>query len=702
MDLMPESVGFLPHGHCFLWIPGLLWMNVVADAVIVVSYFSIPFSLWYFMHKRPDMPFGRLAFLFGLFVLACGTTHLMSIVNLWNTAYWAEAGIKAFTGVASAVTAIALWRYMPIALAIPSRAQLEILNQQLRTEIRQRMAAEGRLSEANLHLEAMVAQRTAELARTNQELQGELERTRAAQFKIGKLSRLYAALSRCNDVIIHSKTPDALFSAVCKIAVEEGGIKFAWVGMVDTETREVKPVADSGSHDSFLASVHVTTFVDDPLSQGPGGTALRENRPCWIQDIRQDRRDLPWLRLCQSYGWSSVAALPIHRNETPVGTLTLCMDEPGYFDAEIQSLLIEMVEDISFALDTFDQREEREKAQKLAKSLMDQMTFYFKTSPVISYSLRMEGTSPTPLWTSENVQELLGYSVEEALHPLWWAGHVHPEDREQAIWETMGAREGDGRLRHEYRFLHKNGSVVWIRDDSRWIQEDGGKGQIVGAWMDMTEKMQAEQAVREHVERIERMMMGTLDAISSLVEMRDPYTAGHEHRVGLLAAAIAAEMGLDEDMQMGLRAAGAVHDVGKISIPSEILTKPARLSALEYEMVKAHATLGYEVLKKIDSPWPIAEIARQHHERMDGSGYPQGLRGEEILRSARIMAVADVVESMASHRPYRPGLGIQAALEEIERNSGHLFDREAVDACLRLFREKRYVLPDQHASRGKP
>ena len=164
--------------------------------------------------------------------------------------------------------------------------------------------------------------------------------------------------------------------------------------------------------------------------------------------------------------------------------------------------------------------------------------------------------------------------------------------------------------------------------------------------------------------------MSTVQVATTLSEMRDPYTAGHERRV-----------------------AGHLHDIGKISIPTEILAKPGKLSSAEFTLIKGHAQAGYDVLKDVEFPWPVAQVALQHHERMDGSGYPQGLKGEAILLESRIMAVADVIEAMSSHRPYRPGLGIAAALSEIERGRGTLYDANVADACLRLFREKGYTIP---------
>ncbi len=173
--------------------------------------------------------------------------------------------------------------------------------------------------------------------------------------------------------------------------------------------------------------------------------------------------------------------------------------------------------------------------------------------------------------------------------------------------------------------------------------------------------------------------------------MRDPYTAGHQQRVAKLAVAIARELHLPEQQIEGLYLAGIVHDVGKINVPAEILNKPGKLSRLQYQLIQAHAEAGYDIIKGVDFPWPIAEIVRQHHERLDGSGYPHGLAGEAILPEAKILAVADVVESMMSHRPYRASLGIEAALAEIEADEGRLFDAAAVEACTALFRENRFT-----------
>lgn len=201
-----------------------------------------------------------------------------------------------------------------------------------------------------------------------------------------------------------------------------------------------------------------------------------------------------------------------------------------------------------------------------------------------------------------------------------------------------------------------------------------------------------EQMVAERTFQLKEALDGIIQAIASTVEIRDPYTAGHQLRVAGLTFAIAKEMGLSEDQAEGVRVAGTIHDLGKISVPGEILSKPGQLSELEFRIIKTHPQTGYDILKDMKFPWPLARIVLQHHERMDGSGYPQGLSCENTLLEARILAVADVVEAMASHRPYRPALGIDVALEEISKNKGVLYDSEVVGACLKLFKENEFNL----------
>jgi PAS domain S-box-containing protein/putative nucleotidyltransferase with HDIG domain len=224
------------------------------------------------------------------------------------------------------------------------------------------------------------------------------------------------------------------------------------------------------------------------------------------------------------------------------------------------------------------------------------------------------------------------------------------------------------------------------------FDEHGNISEVVITVDDITKQRRSEEKISETMEKLRRSISDTIRAIAMIVEARDPYITGHQERVSMLAAAIAEEMKLSEEQIEGVKMAGIIHDIGKIKIPAEILSNPVKLSPMEFELIKSHAEIGYGILNTIEFPYRLGEMAYQHHERIDGSGYPRGLKGEEILIEARVLAVADTVEAMASNRPYRPALGISAALTEIEKNSGTRYDTDAAEACLRLFREKGFHL----------
>ncbi len=224
------------------------------------------------------------------------------------------------------------------------------------------------------------------------------------------------------------------------------------------------------------------------------------------------------------------------------------------------------------------------------------------------------------------------------------------------------------------------------------LDANGKPEYLLGISEDITERKQMETERQQYYERLRKTLEATVHAIAVTVETKDPYTAGHQRRVADLSKTIAAEMGLSSDRIDGLYMASKVHDIGKISVPAEILSKPTKLSNNEFSLIKIHAQSGYDILKDIEFPWPIARMILEHHERMDGSGYPNGLTGDHLLVESRIISVADVVESMANHRPYRPSLGIRAALDEIAKNRGVLYDPEVVDVCLKIFNEKGYEM----------
>jgi PAS domain S-box-containing protein len=289
---------------------------------------------------------------------------------------------------------------------------------------------------------------------------------------------------------------------------------------------------------------------------------------------------------------------------------------------------------------------------------------------------------------------ILGYeSPEEVIATITDIPHqvyVHPDDRTKIlqIIEKEGSVKG-----YEAEFYKKDGSKTWVSINMHAVRdEEGHLLYYQGIDQDVTEKKNMETERQQNIERLKKSLGATINAMAVTVETRDPYTAGHQRRVADLALSISVEMNLKREQIDSIRMASMIHDIGKISIPSEILSKPSKLTNLEFDLIKTHSQSGYDILKDIEFPWPLADFVLQHHERMNGSGYPRNLKGDEIFPEALIMAVADVVEAMASYRPYRPALGIELALEEIEKNKGILYDDAVVNACLKLFREKSYHL----------
>ena len=288
--------------------------------------------------------------------------------------------------------------------------------------------------------------------------------------------------------------------------------------------------------------------------------------------------------------------------------------------------------------------------------------------------------------------KLLGYDKEEVTS-LNFADLLTEGQLPLALHMLVELKDTGSQLEHtELRLRRKDGSLVSVETTESVIYRDGRPVYCVGIGRDISERKTAQEELKQSYESLQKAMLGTVQAISMISEVRDPYTAGHQLQVAKLAAAIATELGLPEKKITALQMAGTLHDIGKINIPSEILSKPGRLNRIEFELIKTHPVIGREILKSIDFPWPICRIVFQHHERMDGSGYPSNLKDDEICIEAKILAVADVVSAMSCHRPYRPALGVDQALEEITSHRGTLYDPASVDACYRLFKEKGFKL----------
>jgi PAS domain S-box-containing protein len=388
------------------------------------------------------------------------------------------------------------------------------------------------------------------------------ERKQAEQ-TLNHALRALKTLSTGNGVLIHASDEGELLHAICRVIVEQGDYRMAWVGYADdTPEKGITPKAWAGVEEGYLAQLGLTWADDPERGQGPASRTIRSGELQITHDIRTDPACAPWHQLAAERGYAALLSLPLRLNDRVVGTLCIYAAECDAFDTREIELLTELGNDLAFGIQTLRTRAERDR---------------------ITYA------------------------------------HAH------------------------------------------------------------------------HVEILQKSLEDSIHAIAYTLEKRDPYTAGHQRRVGELAVAIARELALPEEKIHGIHLAASVHDLGKVQVPAEILSKPGRLSKIEFMLIQAHPEAGYEILKDIEFPWPIADIVRQHHERLDGSGYPQGLKDGQILLEANIMAVADVVEAMASHRPYRAALGIDRALAEIERGRGRAYEPAAADACIKLFREQGFI-----------
>lgn len=504
---------------------------------------------------------------------------------------------------------------------------------------------------------------------------------------IANRTRALEALNTCNQVLSKAKTLDELMHGICNVFVEKTGYKMAWIGVAEfNQDKRVRPVIKSGEENAYLSQLNIS-WHDNEFGHGPTGTAIRTQKTVVARDIRHDPNFVQWRDAAEKNGYQSSIALPIIIADTAFGALNIYSVEANSFAEDEIKLLEELARNLANGIDLLQTHDMRNRlvteltlSEKRFRSLIE-------LSPIGICTCVDEKI----VYANPRLAEILGYTTEQ-LHNMPIFDLIVPEDRNLAEM-AMERLEANGYTgNYTLRCRRKDGIEIEI-GLQQVVAEFEGVTSILGMAQDISERMRANAEIEHYIKLLEHATEATLEAVSTIVEQRDPYTAGHEKRVGILAADIGTAMGLSDHVIKGLRLTGIVHDVGKVGVPAEILAKPTRLTSIEMALVREHAQAGYEILKNVQFPWPIAEVVYQHHERMDGSGYPRGLKGDQILLEARIMAVADVVESMTSHRPYRPGLGLEAALFEIQKNRGIIYDVSVVDSCLKMFQEDGYSLP---------
>jgi PAS domain S-box-containing protein/putative nucleotidyltransferase with HDIG domain len=520
------------------------------------------------------------------------------------------------------------------------------------------------------------------------------------EMKIAGMNRALLMRSNTDKVLVHIANESMLLNEVCRIIVEVGGYLMAWVGFAEQdEAKTVRPVAHAGLDSGYIESANIT-WADNERGRGPGGTAIRTGQTCIARNIQLDPAFAPWRKAAIKRGYKSNIALPLISEGRTFGELAIYSVEADAFDAKEVEILKEMADDLAFGVTILRTRikqdqtalalhESEERYRLIAENTAD-------TIAVFDLNFNLTYVSPSML-------KLRGYTVQEAmtqtLNLMLTPDSLQRASKmlaDQITLEASGNTDPARTTLIELEEYCKDGSTIWVELAASFLRDKNLKPTgILTLTRNITERKQAEVKLQQTLDSLRNAVSTTIKVLVSALEARDPYTAGHQLRVADLARAIATEMGLDQDKVDGIRMAGSIHDIGKLSIPAEILSKPTKLTNLEFSLIKEHSQIGYDMLKDVGSPWPLAQIVYQHHERFNGTGYPQKLKGDEILLEARIMAVADVVEAMASHRPYRAGLGIDVALEEIEKNKGVLYDPAVADACLRLFLEKGYQLPLQ-------
>ena len=419
-------------------------------------------------------------------------------------------------------------------------------------------------------------------------------------------------------------------------------------------------------------------------------TVLRDQeklRTCLLEHAQSPalRQVLPGLQAVLSVG--SARLVPIRNHGQPVGLVLMAGQHDLTRSARDRTQ--RTVESAAELLQRMVQRDQRRLLQRRTAAIL---------SAVQDGVLGLD-TAGRVSFANAKAMELLGWHPDHlggrTLYDLRALAElppgVNPEDVDpiqRAVLTGTRAQQVETELRH------RDGSRLLVSASVAPLEEDGEVRGAVVTFSDISERKRVEDELRRSLEHLRLSLSGTVLALGRMAEMRDPYTAGHQQRVAQLAEAIATRMGMSDDMVELVRLAALVHDIGKIGVPVELLTKPGQLASHEFELMRTHTTVGWEILSQAHLHQAIADIARQHHERLDGSGYPDGLEGTRIRPEARIIAVADTVEAMASHRPYRPARGIDEALSEIFRQRGRHYDPPAVDACIQLFRVRGFTFEE--------
>jgi len=505
-----------------------------------------------------------------------------------------------------------------------------------------------------------------------------------------RINRALKVLSEAKWAIARAIDVSTLLHAVCRILIEIGGYRFAWIGNLRQTDLSITPIAAVGEPTTDAAVVP-PAWCDNRQVSNPSVIALRKAQPVIVNNLLLADQS-PWVAKALEHGYGATIALPITGWQA-YGVLTIFTGAYQAFDKEEVGLLSELADDIAYGIEMMSVQEEREQAEQALRASAQQWRTTFDAISAPVYVVDTEGVitrcnKALTTFLREPYNQIIGRNTRD----LFQGTSEFLADCLRSLVEETGQSEsGVIPIGDQFYKVHVN---PIHREDGQFLG-------CIHVMNNVTDTIKHEGALQENNARLRSLLNDTITTMAKIVEMRDPYTAGHEQRVSHLACAIAREMRLPEESVEAIRVAGMLHDIGKLAVPSDILNKPGPLNNVEHLLIQMHAQVGYDTLRTIDFPWPVAKIVWQHHERYDGSGYPHRLAGAQILLEARILAVADVVESMASHRPYRPARGIAVSLQEIAEHRGSHYDPDVVDACRGLFLKKGYTLAEAHNLQGE-
>ena len=503
---------------------------------------------------------------------------------------------------------------------------------------------------------------------------------RQAEEKIKHLNLVLRAIRSVNQLIVKEKNRERLLKGACNNLIETRGYYGAWIALLD-KSGKLETYAEAGIGKVFLPIVEI-------LKKGKltvcGQKALKQQEVVTIKDPASTCPECP---LVKQHSGRRAMTIRLEYSGKVYGFMSVSTPAHIADDQEEQSLLKEVAGDIAFGIHNIELDKERIQAEENMKKAKDELQMIMDSVPAIIFYKDLEGRiirANKALADSLKVslKDIIGKTKEDFL-PKEEAENIRKYDREVII-------SGKPRTNIIESYDTPEGTRWAITDKIPYKDKNGKIIGVVNLSKDITIRIKTEQKLQQSYQKLKKTMDAALETMSKIIEAKDPYTAGHQQRVSELSIAIAKELHLSQDKIEGIRVASIIHDIGKIGLPSEILSKPSRLNDIEFSLIKRHSQMGYDILKTIDFSYPVAGIVLQHHERLNGSGYPNHLKGDEISLEARILGVADVVEAISSHRPYRAALGIEKALEEISQNKGILYDPEVVDACLKLFKEKGF------------